>query len=189
MERAYHLDVQASRFLEEVLHLHAVFSADVEVVPSSFTCPVGVFLTPESALSEGTELSERIGTEKDSVLDVERHHHLGPVDHGSHDELQGMLSEGKCVPFLDGYRPSFEGDSAEELGQHGNCLGRCHDLDLRVCVHHISDEGRVVGFEMLDNEIIGSPSSECGGKVILPLFSGSAIYCIHDRDLLVEYHV
>ena len=63
MERSDNLHIQAAGFFQEFLHLHAVFTADIEVVAAGFAGPVIVLIAPEAAFAKRSELAEGIGTE------------------------------------------------------------------------------------------------------------------------------
>ena len=83
VQRANHINIECSGFLEQGLDLVAILSADVDVVPACLALPC-------ATVAKRTELTECIGREENLLALLIAYHNLGPVYHGRQDELQGM---------------------------------------------------------------------------------------------------
>ena len=100
MKRGYSLYGQGQHFLEKSLDRRAVFAANIEIVAACFAGPVVVLLACVPALRKGTELTESIRAEKDTLLGAETDYDLWPVDHGRAEELQASAAKRQDVSFL-----------------------------------------------------------------------------------------
>ena len=81
MQWADCLDFDAGEFFQDVLHLHAIFSDDVDVVASCFAHPVFAEFSGKS------ECAERIGGEQNLFGFFVAEQNFGPVDHRGCDKL------------------------------------------------------------------------------------------------------
>ena len=79
------------------------------------------------------------------------------MDHGGHDEGQGVGTQAQGVPLLDG-----EGAggvvAGEELGEHLEGLGVAHQDHVRVLLRREADVPGVVGLQVLDDEVVRLPA-------------------------------
>ena len=189
MERADHGNLHAGYLLEQILHLDAVFAADVEIVAAGFAGPVVVVRTPEGDFLHGAETAEGIGGEEQPVLFVIGDHDLGPVDHGGHHETEGMAAERERVAFLNGQRTAFQRDAFEELRKHLERGGRGYERDGRIGFQHPGDKGGMVGLHMVDHQVIRLAVSERFGQVGLPGFALAGVGRIEHGDFPVEDHI
>ena len=178
VERADGPDIQAGGLLQQGLNLGAVLAHDVEVVAAGLAQPglVG---------AEGPELAEAVGGEEDLLVRLIADHHLGPVDHGGHDEGEGVAAQGEDVPLL--HSEGAGGPLAgKEPGQHGEGLGVAHQGHLRVLLRQQADAAGVVGLQMLDDQVVGRPAPQLRLQLLQPLLRRPAVHGVHDGHLLVE---
>ena len=73
-----------------------------------------------------------------------------------------------------------------EVVEHGECLGRGHDRDIRIGVQERHDGAGVVAFHVLDDEVVGFAASKNGGEVREPFFRKVFIDRVHNGDLVVH---
>ena len=177
------LDVELGSLFQNSLDLRAVFADDAEVVAACFAVPaLRVFHVV------GAELAEAVSREEDLVLGLIGHDDLGPVDHGSLDEIEGMLAELEGVALFDD-NAAVGKVGAEEVQHHGEGLGRADENSLGIDLHKLADVGAVVGLHMLDHQVVRRAAAQCGVKIVQPGCGEVAVYGVHDRDLLVENDV
>ena len=178
VQRADTLHVQRSELLQERLHLCAILTADVEVVAACLASPILL-------VAQGAELSEAVSREDNLILLVVCNHHLGPMHHRRHKELQGVRSERERIALLHGNGVLREILTLEELRQHLNSACRGYNLYCRVFVHNCSDTTRVVGLHMLHNEVVGRTVGQSRAEVCEPLVHLAVVGRIHNSNLLV----
>ena len=158
VERQNHPDLQPGRLLQHCLHLGAVFSHDISVVPAALVqiVPVKIHLVGIEVAVQGAEAAEGIRRQQQLVGTVVGHHHLRPVYHRGHHELQGMPSCAEGIPLLTHMDAVIIG-VAEELADHG--LGHCgtQDLHLRETQHQVLQLGGVIGLHMVYHDIVQRP--------------------------------
>ena len=88
------MNVELRGLPEQVLNLSAVLADDADVIASCLASPVLINV-------ERAELAEAVCREENLVLAVVGHDDLGPVNHGSSDEGQGMFAELEGIALAD----------------------------------------------------------------------------------------
>ena len=136
-------------------------------------------------MAQGAEFSEAVSREDNLILLVVCNHHLGPVHHRCHKELQGVRTQRECVALLHGDSVLREILTLEELRQHLNGACRGNDLYCWVFVHNRSNTTRVVGLHMLHNKIVGCAVGQSRTEVCEPLVHLAIVGRIHNGNLLV----
>ena len=184
VQRAYRLHIQTLEFREQRLDRAAVLPHYVEIVAPCLRSPVGVVRNPESALRQGAELSERVGAEEHAFLLPQRHRHLGPVDHGRGEKAKSSSAEIEAVAVFHRQQPPFQAEAlVQELRKHLGGLHAEHRLHAGVCLEHPAYEAGVVGFEMVDYEIVGRTARKGFRQVGLPLLRRGSVHGIEDGGL------
>ena len=189
VERADHGNVEGGKFLEQVLHLDAVFADDIEIVAACLAGPVVVFRHEEAGVRHGAETAEGVGREENLLRSLIRNHHFRPVDHGGHEETQAMAAEFEGIAFLDGERAAFERDAFEELRKHLERGRRSHELDAGIGLQHPGNQRGVVGFHVMDHQEVGLAVAEGIGQVGFPFFALACVGRIEHGDFLVKDYV
>ena len=123
MQRADDLDVKTGCFLKKCLHLHSIFSYDIEIIPSRLAVPVLIHI-------KRTELAETIGAEQHLVAGIIAYHNFRPMYHRCHDERQLMASQFQGIALLDRQRTA--GIKIKVQFQHRKCLRIAYQCDFRV---------------------------------------------------------
>ena len=78
---------------------------------------------------------------------------------------------------------------AEELAHHAERrIGGYHG-GFRVNGHKGRDVGGVVGFHVVNDEIVGAAVAERGADVCQPLRAEVRVNGVHHRDLFVDYYI
>ena len=187
VQRAYGIDLERSGLLEHILHLHAVFAADVEVVTARLAGPIGqsavgvVFL-----LADGAEFAESVGGEEHMLLAFVAHHHLGPMHHRCCHEMQRVVAKLQSITLFHQKQTALKTGAVEEVGQHLGGCGGAHERHLGIKAHHLTDESGVVGLHVVADEIVGLTACKGFRKLTLPLRSHTGVGRIHHGDLVVE---
>ena len=174
-------NIQTGGLLQQGLDLDAVLAHDVEVVPGR----LGV---PALPAAEGPEGAEAVGGEEKLLAGFIAHHDLRPVDHGRHDESEGVAAQGEGVPLLHGDGPV--GPAAGEVfGQHGEGLGVAYHLHLREFLQQKPDAARVIRLQVLNHQIVGAAALELGVHILQPPVRRPAVHGVHDGNLFVQDQV
>ena len=173
MQRADHLNIQRRRLLQQRLHLYAILSDDICIVPSRLIEIVAreIDLVCEKCTVQRTKCAERIRREQDLIRRVIRNHDLRPVHHRRRYKDKIVLSGAEIVPFL------YEHDSGvhvkrEELLHHLRDLCVADDLHLRIPHYDLPDRLRVIRLHVMHDEIIELPSIEH----LLDIFKKDTLY-------------
>ena len=95
VQRADALHVERCELLQQRLHGAAILSADIEVITACLASPI--LLVAQSA-----ELTKAIGREDNLIFLIVCHHHLGPMHHRRHKELQDVLTQTERIALLNG---------------------------------------------------------------------------------------
>ena len=185
MQRTNLLDVERGSLLQEILHHGAILAHNVEVVAASLACPTLIILF---LLAESTELTEAVGREENLALLVVGDHHLWPVHHRSHEELQGVLSERERLPFLHHLNAVAE-ICLEEALEHRHRLLRAHSRHVGIFLQDELHAASVVGFEMLHNQVVRCLATERRFQVLLPFSRLRGIHRVHDGNLLIKNQI
>ncbi len=86
--------------------------------------------------------AEKVTTEKDPVFFQICHHGLRPVNPGSMDKLQGLVTERQGVAILDGYE-GFLGYS-QKIDKHSLCPGCRYQSGIGVFFKNLRDCSGVI---------------------------------------------
>ena len=189
VQRAYHLDVECGGFLEHILHLHAVFANDVDVVAAGVADPLmlEVHLVGEEVAAEGTEGAEGVGGEEDLRGAVVGHHHLGPVHHGSHGEDQRVGAGADGVALFDGHQ--LCGLGAEELLHHLCCFGSGDHRSLGVAQQEVHQRGGMVGLHVVDDDVVEWAAREGCGDVFKELRCDRGIGGVEEDGFVIQQYI
>ena len=183
MQGANGTNVQCSSFLKHSLHLSAVLATNIEIVAASFTRPI-IRLVTQSA-----EFAKTVSGKQHLFSLLVTHNNLGPMHHGSSDELKYMCSKRKGVALLYWQNTPLEVCSFKEVGQHFCRSSRKHHLHRRISIHRFCNERGVVGFHVMYHQIVGLATVKHCGQIGFPFFALACIYGIHYRNLLIQDHI
>jgi len=106
---------------------------------------------------ERPERAESVAGEERPVAGAPRDHRLGPVHHRSHVERQRLAAQIERVALLDLDRAP--GDAVKPF-DHLERLGIADDLDVGIDAAQRRDRRRVVGFHVVDDQIINLPFAD-----------------------------
>ena len=179
--RADDLNVQSGRRLQKLLDLRAVLADDPDVVAARFAVPLFLHVV-------GSEFAETVGGEQDLVGAVIGHHDLRPVDHRREHEGQHMPAERQAFPVLD-LLPFCGGIQVKELVHHHEGLAVRDDRGVRIYLHKVLDIPSMVGFHMLDNQVIRLASAKSFRHIVQPLMGKMNVHRVHHGDLVVQQHI
>ena len=189
MQRANHLDVKRGGLLEHILHLHAVFAYDVGVIAACVVDPLAlkVHLVGEDVAAQSAKGTKGVGREEHLVGSVVGHHHLGPMHHGSHDELKAMATGDNLVAlFHHLHLFRFVG---EELLDHLCRLGGAHHRSLGERYQYIHQRGGVVGLHMVHHHIVKHAAIKGFLDVLEKLPTHRTVARVKEHILIVEHHI
>ena len=99
-----------------------------------------------------------------------------------------MFAERKRVAILERERLCALGE-LDELRNERKCLCRCGDGCVRVLLDKFEKASGVVGFQMVDNQVVGRFALQCIFNICQPFTYFVCVYGIRDRNLLVKNHV
>ena len=177
MQREYALYFKSRYFFQNALHLHSVFADYAEIIPPRLASPILVGIAR-------AELSESVRRKQRLVGFVIRHYYFGPMNHRSGDEFQRMRSEFESRAVADNDLTVGK-IRAEELFHHNKRLLGRGDLRVRILLREKLDIRRMVGFHMLNDQIIGRSAVKRGFKVTCPLLSEIFVHGVKYGDFLV----
>ena len=187
---ADHLDVQAGGPLQQGLDLGAVLAHDIGVIAAGIVQPVPrkVHLIGKEVAVQGAEGAECVGGEQDLVGGVIGHHHLRPVDHGGHDEGEGMAAGAEGVPLL--HHHGAAGDVAvEELADHGHGLGVGDHLGIRPAAQDLAQGGAVVRLHVVDHHIVQGTARQGKLQILQEPLAHSSVHCVQQDGLLIQHQI
>ena len=158
MRRTDRPDGQRADLLERLLHGTAVLAHDAGVVAAHLVpVAVGLDLRIGDAAVERPERAEGVAGEERPVAGAPRDHRLGPVHHRDHVERQRLAAQIERVALLDLDRAP--GDAVKPF-DHLERLGIADDLDVGIDAAQRRDRRRVVGFHVVDDQIIDLPFAD-----------------------------
>ena len=178
VERTDDGDIERRCLLEKVLHLNAVLADDADEIASCLIDPGFVNV-------QRTEFSESVGGEQHLVAGIIGHYDLGPVNHRRRDEGEGVLAERKGIALRNHYAP-FLIIASEVVLHHDECLLRGNYHGVLINLHEVGDISCVIGLHVLNDQVIGLPSSESGLDIVQPFMGEMRIHSIHDRGLFIN---
>ena len=111
------------------------------------------------------------------------------MDHRGHREAERVAAQAERIAFLDSEGAAFQRNPFEELGKHLQGGGCRHERHGRIAFQHPGHERRVVGFHVVDYQIVGRAVSEGFGQVGLPGFALPGVGRVEDGGLVVEDYV
>ena len=104
MQRTEQLNLiqYSRRFLEQHLHMGAIFSHNVRIVAPGIVQPVAlkVYLIGKELAVKRAKGSKGICGEQRTVREVQRHHGLRPVDHGRLNQQHLVAAKFAMIPLL-----------------------------------------------------------------------------------------
>ena len=146
-------DPEPRRLLEDVLHLHAVLSDDVDVVSSRIVQKVVLevhFIRPNAA-AERPEGAEGVRREERTRRKIEAHHDLRPMHHGRKDELEGVPARRELVALLD--EPLLP-RAAAVIFEHSVYLLIADDHSFGMAQEHLGERRGMVGLHVMDDDVV-----------------------------------
>ena len=156
--RADIIELHARKFLQCVLHRHAVFAHDVGVVAHHLQPErVAVDVLVDYSAVERTETAESIAREQRVCRSVERNHSLRPVYHRSEYERQFVASQ---VDEIAVFHLSCVVVDAIEALNHAVGFLVSHDFYFGIILLYQCDRAAMVGFHVVDYEIIHLPVAD-----------------------------
>ena len=175
--------VQAPYLRERLLYRPSVFADDAGVVAAHFV-PVArrVYLRVGNAAVDGAERAEGVAREERAGLGTPCHHRFGPVYHRRHVERERFRAERYAVALLDFERPGV--DAVESL-EHLQRLGVAHDLDVGVEHAQCAHGRRVVGFHVVDDQVVDLAVADGLADVLCQTAAEALFDGIYQCDLLV----
>ena len=190
VEGADHLDVHPGGPLQQGLDLGAVLAHDIGVVPAGIVQPVPleVHLVGENVAVQGAEGAEGIGGEQHLVGGVIGHNHLRPVDHGCHQEGEGVAAGAEGIPLL--YHHSAIGDVVvKELADHGNGLGVGHDLDIGPAAQQVPQGGAVVRLHVIHHHIVQGTARQSEFQILKKPLPHGLVHRVQQDGLFVQHQI
>ena len=107
------------------------------------------------------------------------------MDHGGGHKRERMFAEGERVAFGDDDAAVFI-ICAEEVLHHREGFGGGDDGRRLVGVHESGDVARMIGFHVMDDQIVGGLVSENGLDVAEPFVTEADIDGVDDGGLAVD---
>ena len=163
--------------------MHTIFTADAEIVATSFLRPiVGMRIV-------GAEFSESIGREEGFITIVISHDDFGPVHHRRSDEVQGATTEVEGATIGDGDRTIGEIETFVELSNESQTFGTRHDFQVGIFVDCVGNGTSMVWLHVLNDKVIRCAPFKRYLEIHLPLLSATCIDSVHDANFLIENHI
>ncbi len=178
VERTNRCHIERSHLFQEILHLHAILAANVEIVTPRLARPLFV-------VRQHAKFAKRIGRKEQFFALFVRHYHLGPMHHGSGKKLQRMPPKRERVALFDRQRPPLEIDVAKKLRQHFQCRHRRHNFHIGIECQQVAYHARMVGLEVVHHQIVGAATAKRSLQVGEPHAFHALIDRIHHRNLLI----
>ena len=190
VQRADAGDIERGGLFQRRLDLRAVLADDVGIIAARLVQVLGeeIGLIGEEAAVERAEGAEGVGREEDLVGAVIAHHDLGPVDHRRHDEAELVAAGLQAVPFLD-QNDALRQIEGEKLRQHSLDLRIADDLRLGIARDQQLQRGGVVGFHVVDDQIIERPPAQRIGDVLQENAVNSLVHRVKEHGLLVQQQI
>ena len=103
--------------------------------------------------------------------------------HGCHSEGELVTAERECIAFF--YCLQVGGFLSEELFYHlcGFCCA--DDCRLRIAEKERGNEGSMVRFHVVDDEVVEGATRECCLYILEELFADCDVCSIEERGLLI----
>ena len=117
------------------------------------------------AAGDRTKGAECVSREQDAVSGIKGHHCFRPVYHRSHDKCVGVSADGQGIAFLDNLCTGVD-IKREELLDHGDSLGIADDLCVGITENGICQCCAVVGFHMVDDDVIQLASVQQMSQIV-----------------------
>jgi len=122
-------------------------------------------LVVEYPLAQGAVGAERVAAEKDPVCTVEGHHRLGPVNVRGFEKLEDLAAAE--IERVAGFHLAEVVGDLEKIPHEGDSLRGRNDLYTGVSFADFGDEGGMVGFEMVEYQIIDFFEAGAAGVELL----------------------
>ena len=171
-------DVQSGCLLEQSHDVGAVLAHDVDIVTASFAVPIFLGV-------QGAELAKAVGGEQNFLGALIADHDFRPVDHGSHDEGQGVVTQLQGVALVDDHLAALEVEVIE-LFHHGEQLGVGDELHVGILLRQLLDAACVVRFHVVDDQVVRQTACQSLLHIGQPLGGLAGVYGVHDGDLVVH---
>ena len=110
------------------------------------------------------------------------------MNHRRGKEFKRAFSERERVAVSD-YDPSVFEFRTEKVLHHRKRLFRSNDFHFRIQFRKVVYIRRMIGFHMLDDEIIGFTLAKHFLHVVKPLVRKLRIHSVHYRDCVVDNYV
>ena len=190
MERADHGNVERGGLLEEILDLDTVLSYNISIIASGFIHPfaVEIDLVGVEVAVQGAERSEGIGGEEHLVGGVVGDQHFRPVHHLRPHEVQRMFAGSQRFAFLNHLNlNTFR--NIHKLFHEAGSLHAANDDGVRPTHQHLLQGGQMVGFHVMDNDVVESAAGQHCGQVLQELGAYRLIDRVQKHRLLIEEDV
>ena len=99
-----------------------------------------------------------------------------------------MLAAAERTAFGDGLEPAVEVE-IEGLADHGGSLGGGDHGEFGVTEHQVLNEGAVVGFHVVDHEVVEFAACENALDILKELLGNGGIGGVQEHGLLVEEQI
>ena len=190
VEGTDHLDLHPGGPLQQGLDLGTVLAHDVGVVAAGIVQPVPlkVHLIGKDVAVQGAEGAEGVGGEQHLVGGVIGHHHLRPVDHGGHQEGEGVAAGAEGIPLLHHHSPV--GDiTVKKLADHGDSLGVGHHLGARPAAQQLAQGGAVVRLHVIHHHIVQGPAGQGKLQVLEEPLPHGLVHRVQQDGLLIQHQI
>ena len=174
-------NIQSGSLFQQSLHLCAVLANNADIIAAGFICPI--FFHVQCA-----KFAETVSGKQHLVIGIVSYNDFRPVDHGSGDKSQNMLTQIQCVAFTN-HNAAICIVGTEEVLHHAKSLDGRDDGCFRIQVQEVGHIGRVVGLHVLHHQVIRLALAQDLLQVIQPFMGEILIYCVHDGDLVVQDHI
>ena len=182
MKRADCIHLQFFHFIERLLHLYAIFTADIEIITASLTSPIiGVGIIH-------AELTKTISREQRFHFLHVSHHHFRPMHKRRSDKAERQPTEVKLVTIMNSAR-ALHRDAFVELLHEEKGFFRCQNLRLRIRLTESANRTTMIGLHMLHNQIIGLATFQRSCQFLQPFVGLTRVNRIHYRNLLSSQQI
>ena len=190
VEGQEHGDVQRRSLLQHRLHLGAVLAHDIRVIAAALVqiVAVKVHLVGKEAAVQRAEAAEGVRRQQEFVRLVIGHHHLRPVDHRRHDELQGVAAGAEGVALLADADAIVIG-MAEKLADHGLGHGGAKDLHMGEAQHQILQLGGVVRLHVVHHDVVQGAAIQGVVQIFPELADHLGVHRVKQDGLFVQKQV
>ena len=182
------VEFHVSEFLQGILHGSAVFSHDVGIVAHHLEPErVAIDFRVDYTAIQRAETTECIAREEHVASGVECHHRLWPMHHRREHEVQRVTAQRQRIAIL-----HFDVERVFhtiEAAHHAERLLVADNLNIRIVFLHQSDGTAVVGFHVVDDQIVHLSVADNLADVLQVLREEVHFHGVYQRHLLIDNEI